>query len=129
MCFYGGKYDNWLLRPVMSLTYISFLLVQFVCVSGPDSAAFISSSVSILSFKKTTEQQDKSGSYFGQPKKTKITINKRFQHAIGAGVLPVIADLPLRYSYALHTSTLKEYLPGSLILSESLRGPPSFAIA
>jgi hypothetical protein len=62
MYFHGGKYDNWLLRPVMLLTYISFLLVQFLCISGPDSAAFISSSVSILSFKKNIEQQDKSGS-------------------------------------------------------------------
>lgn len=129
MWFHGGKYDNWLLRPLMLLTYISFLLVQFLCITGPDSAAIISPSVSILSFKKAAEQQDKSGCYFGQLKKTKLTINKRFQHAIGAVLLPAIADLPAIYSCVLHIFPIREYLAVSFILSESLRGPPSFIVA
>lgn len=119
MPFSIGKYGRSFRSLLILVVYTSFFLVHFSCINGPDSVTVIST----LSFHKTKQntidnQQD-------DVKKTKLTINKRFQHTGADILLPSFIDIPVYTGCIVHAVKPANYHFISFILATSLRGPPS----
>jgi len=124
MPFLRGKYGYWILCPLLLGVYVSYFMVQLFCVIGPDHAVLLSPSVSVLSFRKSSQKENTIDQQ-NPIVKTGACINKRFHPSIGAFVLPAGSETPLRSYSATYILRSSGYPTVALILAESLRGPPS----
>ncbi|MGC4037952.1 MAG: hypothetical protein QM764_18465 [Chitinophagaceae bacterium] len=120
MPFSTGKYYNWPRVMLAMCVYICFFTVQLFCITAPDSSAVITP----LHFHKAKEKQNSVDNPQDHVKKTRLSINKRFQHAIGDILLTNLENVTIHHPVQLYSIRPTEYLLISSILATSLRVPP-----